>query len=144
MKKMTVFATACLMVIAVACSKNEQNNSKGKNIKITVSVEGLNLNEQDNAHVIIAGTNTSGTASWKVNGEPRNNEAGLAISKQDLAAGNTIVIESVGPLVAANVGLTGVNFGDSFTIKYKAEVSGEVKNELSDVVTQQYQKTFVY
>lgn len=144
MKMKTVFAIASLMIILGACSKNDSNNSQGKNLKFTISVTGLNLNEQDNAHVVIAGTNTSGTASWRVNGELRNNEAGLVISKQDLAAGNTIVVESVGPLVAANVGLSGINFGSSFTFKYKAEVSGAVKNDISDVVADQYQKTFTY
>lgn len=145
MKRSIIYFMVGLAVFGTyGCSKDGSSNTTSKNAKFTFKVTGLNVAEGDEMHMIIAGTDASATMTWKVNGQERANEAAITITKNDLAGGNTIVVESTRPVLAASVSITGYNMGAPFTVAYTAEVAGSKKNDLDDQVTESYNKAFQY
>ena len=146
MKKTLMIAiSAIAMLITFSCSKNDSNTKNGKKTKITVSTTNLSREQNDAFHIIIVGVSpTGGAVTWKVNGETRTNELGLTIGEEQFASGTTYVIESTDNFSSLNVSLAGVNFSSAFTVNYKIEINGDVKNNLNDVVTENYTKVYTY
>ncbi len=117
-----------------------------KNFKITVSATGMSATDYDGVTIAVAGSLLSSTEStlWKVNGQVRNNEKGISLTKAELLAGGTFVIESIRPLVVIDVTVSATNFNEPFNLKVKTEVNGQPKENVDQTVTNGYEKHWQY
>ncbi|PZF71787.1 hypothetical protein [Taibaiella soli] len=142
-----------LFVTSFAACKKSDNNSpatpSGKSAKFTFTVSGIT--NSDYVSFVAAGstgTLNSNTA-WKVNGVTRSNEEAISFGNNDFANGTaTYVIETATPLLAMSIGIQCLATSThSYTISYKAEVNGEVKQNEQNVTvsnTQDYTRNFSY
>lgn len=144
MKKIFLLSVIALSTIILgSCSKDDEPKAKNKTV-FTISATGLNP-EVDHVTIVIGGTgeNEGQIIEWKKNGVLQANETAVAITHTDLAKGQ-VVLESATPTkhVIANLGAT--NMGEPYTLKFKAEVNGVVKNDITETISETYVKTFNY
>lgn len=140
MKKLVNLSLVMLLLttsILTSCSKKKDPTPSGKNIKYTVTMTGV-TDANGNVQVAINGSTIRSTDNtlWKVNGVTKNNERLVSFDETNFFGGSkTYVIESVTPLVAANISvLCGVyNPGQTYTVSLKTEVDGKVVNNDSNV-----------
>ncbi|RFZ90980.1 hypothetical protein D0C36_18720 [Mucilaginibacter conchicola] len=138
-KKLSLALVCFVMLGLGACSKKNdggvQPGTKGKTAKFTITVNGAPSSAYISFVMVGASTETSNNTIWKVNGVTRENEQGVSLGKNDFSGSTkTYVVESVTPLRLATVGIQCLSPDNaSYTISYKAEIDGQVKNDSQNV-----------
>lgn len=123
------------VVFSTGCSKDHDNTSpddgtgdKGKNIKITVSVNSA-IDQSDYISFVSAGgvAVQGETTLWKVNGDTQNSQQAISLGRNDFSGSTkTYVIESIKKLDACSIGVQFINFGQDLKFSIKIEVDGKV------------------
>ena len=152
LNKQTLKGAAALLAIAAltsSCSKDGNNNPlpgiSKKNAKFTFSVKDINLADGDAAKVTITGSDgTIDGTIWKVNGVTRNNEPLVSFDEDELASGTEFVVETVKPVVNAQVSLVVVNFNGAVKLSYTPTVEGSSQQPVIETVSGDYNKVFSY
>ena len=148
MKKLILLSILCVGIIAfTSCSKDDgPGGSKGKTGKFTISAPGLNLEEDDQVIITFTGGSGTGgsTTAWKVNGITQSNQVAIRIETEMFAGGKTVVVETATPLEVMAMVVGGINYGEPFTLKFKAEVNGKVENDISESVVETFSKQLSY
>lgn len=140
-RKMKFLLCTVLMASILSCSSddNKPDNSDGKNIKLTITINGLTAEDYVSFVAVGSAFSSSGgldTTLWKVNGTTLTNEEVVSLGKNEfIGSTKTYVIESVKPLQLASVGMQFLTFAPrTYSISYKAEINGKVVKEDSNVV----------
>lgn len=139
-----LLAGASVVLGGCGGKKKDTPDPSRKNAKFTIQVTGLGADYDDALLVVTGGRTDLAKTLWKVNGTVRNNEPNLTIDRNQLRAGGTFVVESVVPLDIAQVAVTGQNFDAPFTITFKSEINGQVKENFTQTVTQTFDKNLSY
>ncbi len=145
MKKITLitFITA-ITLLTVSCSKNEDEPTPSKKTVFTISVKDLNIGDQDRLNVVIGGTDSQGNVTqWKKNGVLQSNETVIALQSHDLTSGE-VTIEAASAVKTIHVNMSAINFNEPYTLKYQAIINGDVKNDMTETVSDSFIKAFTY
>lgn len=129
-----------MLTVLFSCKKDSDDspsNSDNKNLKFTVTVDGVD--DQDYVSFVFVGASANNANTiWKVNGVTRNNETAISLGKNDFMSGTkTYVIESTTPLRLVTTSQQCLNPGTnnpSFKVSFKAEVNGKVTTNDDNVV----------
>lgn len=149
----TIFALLGILFVTsfAACKKSDDSPSKpaGKTAKFTFTVSGITNN--DYISFVAAGSTGSlnSNTCWKLNGVTRNNEEAISIGTNDFLNGTaTYVLETATPLMAMSIGIQCLALGThNYTISYKAEVDGVVKQNDQNITVspgQDYTRNYSY
>ncbi|WP_158798233.1 hypothetical protein [Pedobacter sp. L105] len=139
-KKSVAIICIALFTILSSCSKKNDDGgtpqtTKGKNAKFTITVTGASQSSYVSFVMAGIGTDISNSTVWKINNLTQSNEQAVTLGQNDFSGNTkTYVIESVIPLQTISVGVQCLSPGDApYTISYKAEINGEVKNNIENV-----------
>lgn len=151
----TIAALLFICAFMSSCGKGNQGSPSGNdthNIKFTITVVGGVA--ADNAGLInlvfnAAGSNTK--TIWSVNGVQQSNQTVLQFDGKSFPPGQTtkLIIQSLVPVTEPNANLRFANVQSvhAYTISYKAEIDGKVKNDDENVTisgTNGYAHTYDY
>ncbi|MGX5819275.1 hypothetical protein ACWKWU_13815 [Chitinophaga lutea] len=148
----------CLITMAglvfAGCGGKDDPKPSGKkiNLKVTVTVNGSNSDDQVDIRMLAANHDASqyGAPVWKLNGTVQGNEHIISLDHQDFSgATKTYVMETVkafdfGQL---SVGVSNDLGGTPISVSYKVEQDGKVETSFENVVVapdQRYDKQYTY
>lgn len=131
-----------LMACLSACSKSHDNTppvTNGKTAKFTVSVTGAPSSAYVSFALVGVGTDINNSTVWKLNGVTQANQSTVSLGLNNFTGNTqTYVIESVAPLQTISVGVQCLSPANAtYTISYKAEINGQVKNDVQNVTVTQ-------
>ncbi|KAA2245456.1 hypothetical protein F0L74_05725 [Chitinophaga agrisoli] len=132
----SVVALLASVVLLASCGKDKDNTpdfNTVKSAKFTITLSGATAD--DRASFIFASTTIDGNSTiWKVDGQVRQNEAGITLDQDDFGTGTkTFVVETTQAVPAISVGIQCLNFDANYTVSYKAEINGQVVNNDQNV-----------
>jgi len=72
------------LTLLFSCKKDDApENNGGKTAKFTITVNGINVNDDYASFVIVGGDYAQSKTVWKVNGVERSNELGIGLDEDD-------------------------------------------------------------
>lgn len=132
MKMMYAMVLAFVMVAFVGCSKDDDGPSGGKGkVKLTVTTSS-SFDKANGANIQVSVGSHDGNANpqkWKVNGQELPAKTVYIYSEDDFQGGKTFTFESVDSYLGANVAITALTTGATYTLTYKIEEGGKVHDE---------------
>ncbi|RNL82901.1 hypothetical protein ED312_15935 [Sinomicrobium pectinilyticum] len=125
-------------IFVTACSGSDDDSGDIKNeekvihkAKFTVKIEG-EVESSDFISFVFASADIKENTLWKINGVEQTNEMGVSLGDNEFSGGTTTyVVENAVPLQAISVGVQVLNFGAPLKVSYKAEIEGEVLQDVS-------------
>lgn len=134
------FAAICLLLSCSKDSTKVPGAPTGKAAKFTITVNGA-LHSDYLTFVFAGVSSTSNTTVWKVNGVTQNNQQGITLDQDDFTGNvTTYVVETVMPVEAIAASIQCLAYGDrNYTVSYKAEIDGVVKNNDENITVAEHQ-----
>lgn len=142
-KAKRIILSLCLATIAgvgfTGCSDDDKpaNNAKA-NIKFTIKVTGADADDRIDFQAGAGNHDASqyGAPVWKINGVTQDNEDHITLDEEDfIGSTKQYVVETIKPFNFGSLIVSYLNYdGGPVTISYKAEVNGEVKTNVENLV----------